>query len=140
MRQLSICFILILTVSFLFNCKKAETLANKADGIITGNVLAGIAGNSSGQIYVVASFTSDQDQTDWSKNSVTLKTFDQYKIQELVGGKYYLMLHLDSNRNHIRDLKEFWGGYDANGDGRLDPVALAGGETLTIDLSFFDIY
>ena len=136
-RSVVLLFILFLVS---IHCKKAETLVNEADGTIRGNVIAGEAAGKTGFIHVVATHTNAQDEIDWSRNSATLNTFSAYEIEELVAGKYYLVIHLDENRDNTRDPGEPWGGYDSNGDERLDPVTLIGGKTVDVDLSFFSNY
>ncbi len=126
----------LILAAFVFACKK-ETLVDKADGTITGQVAPGEAAGRSGPIIVVVSYTNELDKIDWTRNRDVLSRFGTYEIDELPGGKYYIAAHLDENRNEQRDAGEYWGGYDATGDGRLDPVTLDGGKTLRKDISFF---
>lgn len=125
---------LLLTV---FACSNPDTLVDKADGTITGEVSPGEAAGRFGRVIVVAGHTNDLNDIDWQKNRDALNTFGVYEIDELPGGKYYIAAHIDENRNDQRDAGEYWGGYDSNGDGRLDPVTLDGGKTLTVDIAFF---
>ncbi len=121
----------------IFACDNPDTLVDKADGTITGKVAPGEAAGHTGRVIVVISLTNDVQQVDWQKNRDVLNQYGVYEINELPGGKYYIAAHLDENHNNQRDAGEYWGGYDANGDGRLDPVTLDGGKTLTKDISFF---
>ena len=133
----------ILLASFVFlllsalSCNNPDTLVDKADGTITGQVAPGEAAGHVGRVIVVVGFTNDVDQIDWQKNRDVLNQYGVYEIDQLPGGKYYIAAHLDENHNNQREAGEYWGGYDANGDGRLDPVTLDGGKTLTKDISFF---
>lgn len=121
-------------------CDNPETLVDKADGTITGSILPGVAGTASGKIYVVASYTNDLQDVDWTRNRDVLGRFGTYEINELPGGKYYLAMYLDQNNNEALDSGEFWGGYEANGDRRLDLVTLDGGKTLMKDITFLGRY
>ena len=121
----------------IFNCHNPDTLVDKADGTITGHVAPGDAAGRTGRVVVVADFTNDIQHIDWQKNHDVLSQFGAFEINDLPGGKYYIAAHLDENHNDQQDAGEYWGGYDANGDGRLDPVTLDGGKTLRKDISFF---
>ena len=132
--------LLLLPIYLTVFCKNAETLVNKADCTITGHIIPGNAAGRNGPIYVVASTTNDQNNINWTKNSLVLSSYGTFKIKDLVAGKYYLIIHMDENHNQQRDVGEPLGGYDANGDERLDPVTLVGGKTLEIDLAFFSSY
>jgi hypothetical protein len=132
--------IILALLLFFLSCKQPENLVNEPDGTIKGNIIPGVAAGRTGSIYVVASYTNDPNETDWTKHSVTLSSFDSYKIKELVAGKYYLLIHLDENKNQQRDPGEPSGGYDTDGDNRVDPVTLIGGKTLEVDLRFFTFY
>lgn len=127
-------FFLLLFAS-AFACRQPQAPADQADGTITGKVLPGAAAGHTGKITVVAAFTSRMEQIDWSKNRDVLNSFGAFEITDLVGGKYYLAAFLDVNGNSRFDRGDFWGGYDADGDGRLDPVTLIGGKTLTLDIA-----
>jgi len=120
-----------------FSCQNPDTLVDKADGTITGQVAPGEAAGHTGRVIVVVSLTNDVQQINWQKNRDVLNQYGVYEIKELTGGKYYIAAHLDESHNDQRDSGEYWGGYDANGDGRLDPVTLDGGKTLYKDISFF---
>ena len=132
--------ILLLLTASLTLCKKSELLSHKADGAIIGNVLPGEAAGKSGPIYVVASRTSDRDAINWSSQNDVLPSHGAFRIDELVEGKYYLIIFLDENRNGVPNPGEPFGGYDANGDGVLDPVTLIGGKTVQVDVTFFAVF
>lgn len=117
-------------------CKNPDTLENKADSTITGQVLPGDAQGRSGPIIVVASFTNELDKIDWTGRRDVLTRFGTFEINELIGGTYYIAALLDENRNDQLDSGEFWGGHDANGDGRLDVVRVDGGKTVRQDITF----
>jgi hypothetical protein len=128
--------LVLILLSMLF-CSNPDTLVDKADGTITGDVAPGEAAGRTGRVIIVVSFTNEMDNIDWQQNRDVLGQFGVYEIDELPGGKYYIAAHIDENRNDQRDSGEYWGGYDSNGDGRLDPVTLEGGKTLRKDISFF---
>lgn len=114
-----------------------DTLVDKADGTLWGQIAPGEAAGRKGPLIVVAAHTNELDKIDWNRNRDELNTFGNYEINELIGGKYYIAAHQDGNRNNQRDAGEYWGGYDANGDGRLDPVTLDGGKSVRKDIAFF---
>lgn len=128
----------LLLITLIFACRQPQAPAEKADGTIIGKVLPGVAAGSSGTIIVVAAATNQLAQIDWTQNRAVLKQFGAFKITDLVGGKYYLAAFLDVNAGNTLDRGDFWGGYDADGDGRLDPVTLTGGKTLEVDLALID--
>lgn len=127
--------LLLLMAIILLNCTP-DTLENKADSTITGQVLPGDAQGTSGSIIVVATHTNNLQDINWAGKRDVLSRFGSYEIDELVGGKYYIAVLLDANRNNTIDSGEFWGGHDANGDGRLDLVQVLGGKTTVQDVSF----
>lgn len=129
--------LILLILVIFFSCQNPATLVDKADSTITGQAAPGEAAGHAGQIIVVVSRTNELKNIDWRKNRDVLHQFGTYEIDELPGGKYYIAAHLDENRNDVRETGEYWGGYDSNGDGRLDPVTLDGGKTLRKDISFF---
>jgi hypothetical protein len=129
-------FIHLIPVLALIACQNPETLVDKADGTITGNVLPGEAAGQKGKIYVTATSTNQLDKIDWSKQRDVLSQFGDYEITELVGGKYFIAAFLDVNSSSAPDAGDYWGGYESNGDGRLDAVTLIGGETLVADIAF----
>ncbi|MBN1482149.1 hypothetical protein EH223_07825 [candidate division KSB1 bacterium] len=133
-------FSLIIILGALPVCKNPDTLENKADSTITGQVLPGDAQGRSGPIIVVASRTNELDKIDWTLQRDILSRFGPFEINELIGGTYYIAALLDENRNDQLDSGEYWGGHDANGDGRLDFVQLDGGKTLQQDITFIAIY
>ena len=132
--------ILLLIVLCACFCRKAENLTNLADGIIEGDILPGEAAGYTGPIHVVASFTNDLEKITWSGSQHVVTNRNAYKIKELVAGKYYVIMYMDVNRNDRIDSGEPLGGYEADGDDRFDPVTLAGGETLKVDIRFFGFY
>jgi len=87
-------------------------------------------------ITVVAASTNELDVIDWTHKRDILNQFGEYEIEELVGGKYYIAAYLDMNGDGQFNQGDYWGGYDANGDGRLDPVTLDGGKRLVVDIAF----
>ncbi|MBN1560279.1 hypothetical protein JW998_08515 [candidate division KSB1 bacterium] len=129
-----------ISISAWLACQNPDTLVDKTDGTLTGNVLPGEAANASGPIFVVASYTNELEEVNWQSQSTVLTRFGTYEIKELAGGKYYIVALLDANRNETLDSGEYWGGHDANGDGRLDYVMLAGGKRLVQDISFIGRY
>jgi len=133
-------YLVIIISLLLLNCSTQDPLSEKADSTLMGTVYPGIASGQKGHITVVVSETSFQENINWDVNVNHLTSFGTYEIKELVGGKYYIITHMDTNGNGQRDRDEYWGGYDANGDGRLDPVSVIGGETTIADITFFDIY
>ena len=135
MKRILAAFVFLLLSAL--SCQNPDTLVDKADGTITGQIAPGDAAGHSGRVIVVVSYTNELDAIDWQKNRDVLNQYGAYEIKELPGGKYYVAAHLDANHNDQRDAGEYWGGYDANGDGRLDPVTLDGGKTLRKDISFF---
>ncbi len=137
MRYLYLIFVLCL---LLGACENPDTLVDKTDSTLTGQVLPGVAGTTSGKIYVVASQTNNLADIDWTRNRDVLGRFGTYEINELPGGKYYIAAFLDENKNETLDQDEFWGGYEANGDNRLDLVTLDGGKTVTRDITFLARY
>lgn len=132
-------FVLFVVVVSLLNCNP-DTLENKADSTITGKVLPGDAQGTNGSIIVVASQTNNLEQINWNGQRDVLNRFGGYEINELVGGKYYIAVLLDANRNNALDSGEYWGGHDSNGDGRLDVVQVLGGKTVVQDISFIEKY
>lgn len=126
----------IMPVLALIACQNPETLVDKADGAITGNVLPGEAAGLKGKIYVTAASTNQFDKIDWSQQRDVLSQFGDYEITELVGGKYFIAAFLDVNGSSAPDAGDYWGGYESNGDGRLDAVTLIGGKTLAVDIAF----
>lgn len=132
-------FLIVLGLLALWGCNP-DTLENKADSTITGKVLPGDAQGASGPIIVVASHTNNVADINWSGQRDVLNRFGSYEIDELVGGKYYIAVLLDANRNNQIDSGEFWGGHDANGDGRLDVVQVLGGKTTVQDVTFIKKY
>ncbi|RQW04509.1 hypothetical protein EH222_11115, partial [candidate division KSB1 bacterium] len=123
-----------LTLCLCATCQNPNTLIDKADSTLTGKVLPGEAAGISGPIYVAASHTNELEKIDWQGQSDLLTRFGTYEIKELTGGKYYIAALLDVNRNAKLDSGDYWGGHDANGDGRLDIVTLAGGKTVVQDI------
>ncbi|MEE4312833.1 MAG: hypothetical protein V2J62_13300 [candidate division KSB1 bacterium] len=121
-------------------CSSPKSLENEPDCSIRGNVIPGEAAGRSGQIHVVASRTSEWDDIDWNVNAITLSSYGAYEIEELTAGKYFVIIHLDEDRNGSVDAGEAWGGHDTNGDKRLDPVTLVGGNTVTVDVRFYAIH
>jgi hypothetical protein len=132
-------YLIISGLIVLFGCNP-DTLENKADSTVTGKVLPGDAQGTSGAIIVVASHTNNLQDINWAGKRDVLNRFGSYEIDELVGGKYYIAVLLDANRNNALDSGEFWGGHDANGDGRLDLVQVLGGKTTEQDISFIAKY
>jgi len=131
--------IIFIMVIALLACTP-DTLENKADCTITGQVLPGDAQGTVGSIIVVASHTNDLSKINWAGKRDLLNRFGTYEINELIGGKYYIAALLDANRNDQLDAGEYWGGHDANGDGRLDLVQVDGGKTRVQDISFIKKY
>jgi hypothetical protein len=131
---------MLLLTAGLIQCNNPEPLSNKADGAIIGNVLPGEAAGTSGPIYVVASRTSDRNAINWTRQNDVLPSHGAFRIEELVEGKYYIAIFRDENRNGAPDSGEPFGGYDANGDGILDPVSLIGGKTVQVDVTFFTTF
>jgi len=133
---------IILLASFVLfiACHNPDTLIDKADSVITGRVLPGEAAGQGGPIIVVISHTNELEKVNWTVHRDILSRFGNYKVEELTGGKYYIIAHLDENRNEKLDRGEYWGGHDANGDSRLDYVTLDGGTTLVQDISFIARY
>lgn len=129
--------ILFLIVVIFLGCNP-DTLENKADSTIMGQVLPGDAQGTTGSIIVVASHTNNLLDINWTGKRDVLNRFGSYEIDELVGGKYYIAVLLDENKNDKIDSGEYWGGHDANGDGRLDVVQVLGGKTTVQDVTFIE--
>lgn len=136
--KFSLCIVLLFFITG--GCSNPESLENEPDGSIRGNVIPGEAAGRSGQIRIVASRTSEWEDIDWDTNAITLSAYGAYEIEELTAGKYYVIIHLDENRNGSVDSGEPWGGHDTNGDKRLDPVTIVGGNTVTVDVRFYAFY
>ncbi len=119
-------------------CRHPTPPAEKADGTIRGRVLPGAAAGFTGPIYVTAATDNRINVIDWSKRSTILPNFGSFEISELKAGKYYLAAFLDVDKSGDFNAGDFWGGYDADGDGRLDPLTLVGGNTLTVDIALID--
>jgi hypothetical protein len=130
----------IISMNAWLACHNPDTLVDKTDSTLTGSVLPGEAAGVSGPIIVVASHTNELEEINWHSQSDVLARFGTYEIKELTGGKYYIVALLDANHNETLDSGEYWGGYDANGDGRLDYVTLDGGKTVAQDISFIGRY
>jgi hypothetical protein len=133
-------FLSIAILNLLLACQNPDTLENEKDSTITGQVLPGEAQGASGSIIVVAASTNELENIDWSIRRDVISRFGTYEIDELIGGKYYIAVFLDANRNEQLERGEYWGGHDANGDGRLDLVTVDGGKTLVQDISFIEKY
>lgn len=131
---------IILFCLLVISCDKPKSLENEPDGTIKGNVIPGEAAGRSGLIRIVASHTNAWDGIDWNINGITLSTFGPYEIKELIAGKYYIIVHLDENKDGTMNSGEAWGGHDTNGDKRLDTVTLIGGNTLNVDVRCFSFY
>ncbi len=130
-------YIFILTSLLIIACDSPTPPDQTADGAIRGTVLPGAASGNSGSVIVVANRNNDPMSIDWQRQRDGLSGFGDYEIKELKEGQYFILVHLDANRNGERDAGEYWGGYDGNGDNRLDAVKLIGGETITVDATFF---
>ena len=130
-------YIFILSILLLAACDSPTLPDQDADGAIRGTILPGSAAGNSGSVIVVANRNNNPNTIDWQRQRDVLSGFGDYEIEELKEGQYFILVHLDADRNGERDAGEYWGGYDGNGDNRLDPVKLIGGEAITVDATFF---
>ena len=131
-------YILIFLIVLIAACNSPTPPDQEADGTIRGTILPGTASGNSGSVIVVANRNNDPNTIDWQRQRDVLSGFGDYEIEELKEGQYFILVHLDADRDGERDAGEYWGGYDGNGDNRLDAVRLVGGETITVDATFFN--